>query len=74
MSVTSTETLKERIRGFYRTDLEDIDNAMRESVRAWKTMLLCRGYQSVRGKRGGVKFVWVGHVPEDSPLWKEVTK
>jgi hypothetical protein len=66
MPVTSTETLKQRVRAAYR----DGDN--NPSVQAWKIQLLGRGYRTVNGKRGGISFEWVGHVAESSPLWREV--
>lgn len=66
MPVTSTETLKQRIRAAH----TDGDN--NPSVRAWKIQLLSRGYRTVEGKRGGVRFEWIGQVADDSPLWREV--
>lgn len=66
MPITSTETLKQHIRAAYRAGGND------PGLKVWKIILLSRGYRTMIGKRGGVRFEWVGHVADDSPLWREV--
>ncbi len=72
--MTSTATLKVRIRNLYANAPEQMDADTRKQLAAYKTQLLCRGYVTSRGPRGGIRFTFVGHVPEDAPAWTMVDK
>jgi len=72
--MTSTTTLKARIRTIYANAPEQMDAASRQRLADYKTQLLCRGYVTSRGPRGGIRFTSVGHVPADAPAWAMVDK
>jgi hypothetical protein len=72
--MTSTSTLKARIRNIYANAAEQMDADMRKRLADYKTQLLCRGYVTSRGPHGGISFTFMGHVPEDAPAWGMVDK
>lgn len=72
--MTSTATLKARIRNLYANAPQQMDAETRKRLGDYKTQLLCRGYETHRGPRGGIRFTFVGHVPEDAPAWTMVDK
>jgi hypothetical protein len=72
--MTSTATLKARIRNLYANAPQQMDAETRKRLGDYKTQLLCRGYVTSRGPRGGISFTFMGHVPEDAPAWGMVDK
>jgi hypothetical protein len=72
--MTSTSMLKAKIRNLYANTPEQMDAASRQRLADYKTQLLCRGYVTSRGPRGGIRFTYVGHVPEDAPAWGMVNQ
>ena len=74
--MTCTEMQKPKVRNIYTNvpEASEADQETRKRLADYKTLLLCRGYVTTRGPRGGISFTHVGIVPEDAPAWQQVNE